>query len=116
MGRHSQCKESFNASVKARRDANLEEARRKDRERYKGERAEKQRATAREHYRQNRERQMMLKRRYYEANRERFEVWRSRRNALIREVEHQPYTRREIYDRDGGECRICKKELTYGPG
>jgi 5-methylcytosine-specific restriction endonuclease McrA len=110
------CKTCSLAEMKARREANVEDARRKDRERYTGERKAKQLATARAHYRETRERQLALKKIYYESNREAWTTYRAKRKAAKCSVEHQPYTRREIYDRDGGKCRLCSKKLAYGPG
>jgi len=68
------------------------------------------------HYRDNAEAKKEYQRDYYRKNPEVYQRSRAKRNARKRGVEHQPYTRREIYDRDGGSCRDCGKSLPYGPG
>ncbi len=52
---------------------------------------------------------------YYAANSDQWTVYRRRREALLAEVEYQPYTRQEIFERDGGKCRGCHKQLTNEP-
>lgn len=54
-------------------------------------------------------------RQYYQDNREYWERSRAKRRAQLAEVEHEPYTRREIYDRDGGLCQGCGVELPFEP-
>jgi 5-methylcytosine-specific restriction endonuclease McrA len=53
--------------------------------------------------------------RYYAANTERFEIYRRRREALKAQVRFEPYTRREIYNRDEGICKGCRKALPFKP-
>jgi hypothetical protein len=114
LGRRPECKVCFLAIGKARRDANVDAARAYDRERY-GRESERRKATARAYYWANREAVAEQKKGYYEANRERFAAWTATNKARRRNVERQHYTRREIYDRDGGRCRLCNIALPYGP-
>lgn len=113
-GRRPECKVCWNAICKARRDANLEVHRAKDRERYQREK-DKRKAAARAYYHANREAQKAVRRAHYEANKEAYAAWTATSKARRRGVERQPYTRREIYDRDGGRCRLCNIDLPYGP-
>lgn len=53
---------------------------------------------------------------YYENNPGVYERHRAARRARLANVEHQPYTRREIYERDGGACRGCSKALPNEKG
>lgn len=117
-GVHSFCKECLKAGMRARRAANLERERQRDRERYANnpERNAAVKARAKAHYDANREHHLQNRRDYYEQNREKWEHWRAKRIALLRGVEHQPYTRREIYERDNGICRICGEPLPYASG
>lgn len=64
----------------------------------------------------NRERKRQYNKEYYRNNTERFELHRRRRAMRLAGVESEDYTRREIYDRDGGRCRDCGKELPLEPG
>ncbi|MDQ3274069.1 MAG: HNH endonuclease [Actinomycetota bacterium] len=76
----------------------------------------KRKAEANVWYHANRERAKASRRAYYAANPEKFSVWRARREALLREVEHIDYTRSEIFERDGGRCRACQTVLENKPG
>lgn len=46
---------------------------------------------------------------------ERAQLARAKRRAAKKAVLHEPWTRREIYDRDGGDCKICGAPLPYAP-
>lgn len=63
----------------------------------------------------NRERANAAGRAYYAKHPEKWENARRAREARKAGVEHQPYTRREIFERDGGICRGCGKELVLAP-
>lgn len=54
-------------------------------------------------------------RRWRQANPDKVRLHLYRRRALKAMVEHQPYTRTEIYERDGGRCKICGVELKLEP-
>jgi 5-methylcytosine-specific restriction endonuclease McrA len=115
------CKECVTAARRAERAADPEQRdkeRQRDRERYANDPARHAavKARARAHYAANREAHLQNRHDYYEQNREKWELWRAKRKALQRSVEHRPYTRREIYDRDNGTCRICRNSLPYAPG
>ncbi len=77
--------------------------------------AEKRSAKARAWYAANPERAKASRRAYYAANPAVFEKSRAKRNALKRGVEHSPYTRTEIFDRDGGRCKGCGLVLANKP-
>lgn len=59
----------------------------------------------------NPEKVSAMNRAYYRKNSHRWELYRSRYEF----TEREDYSRREIYDRDGGVCRGCDKQLEYGP-
>lgn len=63
----------------------------------------------------HRDKKNEYQREYYKKNPEVFERGRAKRRARLANVEHSPYTRREIYDRDGGTCRGCEKALPFEP-
>jgi len=120
----------FRDQQKAWRDANLERARETQR-RSHARHKDRINAEAREDRRRNpqkyRERDRAWRERnretvnakgrtYYAANRHIWEVHRRKREARKAGVEWQPYTRREIWERDGGKCRECDKDLPFGPG
>jgi len=52
---------------------------------------------------------------YYLRHKEKYETYRATYLNNKRGVDHQPYTRREIYERDGGVCRGCEQKLKFGP-
>jgi 5-methylcytosine-specific restriction endonuclease McrA len=116
-GRRPECKLCFNTAKAMRRLANLERARQYDRERYANDPARKaaQKVNAIAHAAANRDHRRAVQRAYYYANKDKHSEWAAKRRAIKRGVEHQPYTRREIYDRDDGHCRICGVALPYEP-
>jgi 5-methylcytosine-specific restriction endonuclease McrA len=113
-GVRPECKACTLAAMKRDRAARVEEIRARDRERYKRE-AERRKAYARAYYHANREERRAVAKVYYLNNREQHAAWHAKRKARLKQVEHQPYTRREIYDRDGAQCRLCGIALPYGP-
>lgn len=54
-----------------------------------------------------RRQEQALKERDYERYREKVRRTERRRRAAARGVKSEPYTRQELYDRDGGRCRYC---------
>jgi 5-methylcytosine-specific restriction endonuclease McrA len=96
------------------REANRDAVRERKRKAYLAN-PERDKARARAHYAANREAHNATSRAWYYANRELALAYSAKRKALKRGVERQPYTRREIYDRDGGLCRICGVALPYEP-
>jgi 5-methylcytosine-specific restriction endonuclease McrA len=92
-------KERKAASDRAYREANLEERRAHDRA-YRAANAEARREADRN---------------YYRANRSKWIEARARRRARLRGVETIPYGRREIFDRDGGQCKLCGVQLRFEP-
>ena len=114
MGVHPECKACFLERDRARRARDREKIRERDRERYRAN-PEPKKTRARAYYAANREEQITKRREHYAANKETYAAYSAARKALKRGVERQPYTRREIYDRDGGRCRICSVELPYAP-
>ena len=114
MGVHPECKACFLERDRARRARDREKIRERDRERYRAN-PEPKKKRARAHYAANREAEIVKRREHYAANKETYAAYSAARKALKRGVERQPYPRREIYDRDGGKCRICNAELPYAP-
>jgi 5-methylcytosine-specific restriction endonuclease McrA len=53
--------------------------------------------------------------RYYAENSHRWPAHRAKYRANKHNVEHTPYTRLEIWERDGGKCRNCNKPLAFEP-
>lgn len=119
--------ERHRAQQKAWRDANLERAREAQRRSYAKNRErirakmnakyaadpEGTREASRRWRRENPEKVRAANRNYYAANPELYEIHRRKREARKAGVEYQPYTRREIYDRDGGTCWECGKDLPF---
>lgn len=97
---HERRKEKVNADIRADRKANPEKY------------AEYERVKRERHADAIRERQRL----YYLNNPEVFERHRAVRRARLAGVERADYTRREIYERDGGTCRGCTKSLPYEKG
>ena len=104
--------------MQAHRATNIEVVRAHDRARYATNPARQaaQKKTAQARYAANREHVRGLARAYYRENPDVYERSRAKRKALLRGVEHAPYSRREIYERDGGACRMCDKPLPNAPG
>ncbi len=61
----------------------------------------------------NREKSRAYKRKYNKANPDVGRRGVRKRRALKRAAEHIPYTSREIFDRDGGHCKLFGIELDY---
>lgn len=87
------------AAQRARRAANLEAHRARERT-YAG---------------VNREAKAAYARAFYREHSERWDGYRAKRKAQKYNREHRPYTRREIYDRDGGRCCMCGVEVPFAP-
>ena len=111
------CRDCIATERRAKHAANPEASRERDRKRYAEdpERRAQQRATAKAFYETNRERQKELRTAYYRENREKWRKYRATRRAR-RKTDHEPWTRREIYDRDRGHCAICEAAVPYEPG
>lgn len=111
-GRRPDCAECCRQRTRNWQAANSERAKDFYRERYaKNPEVYKQRSRAR--YAAKREEIRERARAYNLANPEVTRRAAAKRKARKAGVEHKPYTRREIYDRDGGICRGCKKELAF---
>jgi hypothetical protein len=109
-GRRPECKACASGVVRARRAANVEAARERDRQLYAANPVPKK-TRAKAYYHANRAVQMEKRREHYAANREVYAAYSAKRKAMLRQVEHQPYTRSEIYQRDGGACMMCDTPL-----
>lgn len=111
------CKDCVRLRAKQNRQNNIDSARARDNARYRDDpvRRESAKRRARERYAANREAEIVKRREHYQANREKYAAYARKRKAALRGVEHSPYTRREIYDRDGGRCRMCQRELSFAP-
>lgn len=48
---------------------------------------------------------------YYQANKDKFADYGNRRRARILANGHEPYSRMDIYDRDGGVCQLCDEPV-----
>ena len=58
-----------------------------------------------------------MRKAYYQANKDRWLQWRAERQARFEDGRpREPYTRRDIYNRDEGHCAICGVEVPYEPG
>lgn len=75
--------------------------------------AERERSYARASRARYPERIAERHRRWREANPDRVHTLNMRRRTRLAQVEHQDYSRREIYDRDGGRCKLCGVELPF---
>lgn len=121
--------ETVRAKQRAWRNANLDRARelaRQTRERnwdrireqmkadYQRNR-EKRLASARQYRAENKELIRQQNQRYYAENPDEVSKHRARRRARMAGVEHIDYTRTEIFERDEGRCRGCRKELVNEP-
>lgn len=73
------------------------------------------RASSRRWYEANLETLREQRRAYYEENPDVFDRARQKRAKLKNGTEHVPYTRKEIFERDGGRCRLCGLELECKP-
>lgn len=116
-GRRPECKVCFNAALKAHRAANVDAYRERDRKRYANNpaRQEAQKKTARAHYAANRDAGLKYRREHYESNKDAYAGYVAKRRATKRAVEHQPYTRTGIFERDQGICRMCGVLLKNEP-
>lgn len=116
-GRRPECKACRKSDSRAYREANLARIQEYDRWRYDNQpgRAEANCAAARASYAANREAIAVYARTYYAEHPEVYERARQKRKALLRGVEHSPYSRTEIFERDGGQCRGCNAELENVP-
>lgn len=117
QGVRPECRDCFNVAIKARREANLELHRARDRRRYaeNPDRQAAQKATAKAFYWADHERQMELRRAHYRNNPAAYKAYASKRKAAMK-ASHEPYSRREIYDRHDGRCALCNAEVPYEPG
>jgi 5-methylcytosine-specific restriction endonuclease McrA len=64
---------------------------------------------------ENREAINERQREYYKVNPDLYAKHRRLRRARLAGVESDDYTRREIFERDEGQCRDCRKKLVYEP-
>lgn len=138
--RQAKCRPCESVHQKAYREANKEQKQAADRAYYAKNREERQAYYARWRD-ENRERKAASDKAWVEANKERKRAtdaayraankeriaeylrewhkanprakieYKARRRARRAEVEVQPYTRTEIFERDGGRCRGCAKGL-----
>lgn len=110
---HMSCKECVRAKTRAHHAANKERLREYNK---RPERLKAAAARARAHYAANRERKMAYQRAYAKAHPEvGRRAWRERRARQFN-APSEPYSRREIYDRDEGLCRGCGCALPFtGP-
>jgi hypothetical protein len=113
-GHRPDCKDCVKARTRATkatpRAKESDEERRRDAE-YRKAAARRSRA----YYKANRAARHAYNRAYYLANPEAIQRGVAKRRARKLGVEHQPYTRTEIFDRDGGWCRGCRRTLTNEP-
>lgn len=132
-GHGSWCKACQCAHVKARYHANLEASRAANRkrqkrryaanpEKYKAEvqawrkaNPDKHKAISREWALANPEKAREYKRKYEKANPVKRADHVHKRRARLAGVETDSYTRKEIFDRDGGKCVHCGTELHLKP-
>lgn len=72
---------------------------------------ERSKANKRAYQEANKERLREYNRQWVDENRDSVNASNAVRRAHKAGLERQPWTRLEIFDRDGGRCRICDKEL-----
>lgn len=89
-------RDRLNAEEKARRDANIEAYR----------------ARERAYNERNREKRRAYNREYYAKYPEKFDTYRATRRQRLEAVEKEDIKRLEIFERDGGQCRLCGITLT----
>ena len=106
--RYNAAKRNISDEERARRNAR----RRADR----AARPDFYRQQERRHRERDPERKREMARAYYAAHPEKWQKARRAREARKAGVEYQPYTRTEIFERDGGVCRGCGRELVNEPG
>jgi hypothetical protein len=111
-GRRPDCKDCRRRAVNAYRIANDDAIRERKRLAYLADPAPTK-ARSQAWRDANRDAHTAYARAWYEAHRDEAATHTAKRKALKRQVEHKPYTRREIYDRDGGRCRLCGVELRF---
>lgn len=113
-GRRPDCKTCVCQREHEKRVADPEKFKAYEKARYARDK-EKRKTKAREYYAANREAGKAVRRKHYAANRDTYLAYSAKRKAAKRAVEHVPYTRTEIYERDGGHCRECHLELHNVP-
>lgn len=111
-GRRPDCKECVLAARRAEKAERPERVKAREKARYQRH-AERRKAESRAYYAMTRERQIAYRRAHYEMNKDAYAGYSQKRKALLRGVEHTPYTRTEIYERDGGRCRGCQQVLAH---
>ena len=116
-GYRPDCKECVRDRIREARKADLQSYRERDRTRNLAPtRKDQMREAGKRRYAKDPEGQRAARRAHYALNSERWTIYRRRREARKAAVEHQPYTREEIFDRDAGTCRGCAKLLPYEKG